>query len=283
MAWFAGAVAALLLTATGLVALAVYQAARPMRWMLDVSPRDFGIATEDVSFPGRDGIRLAGWWVPAREARGTVILCHGYPANRRDIHPFVPFLHRGGYNVLAFDFRRLGESGGDLCTIGAREPEDLHGAVAYAKFRADAPIGVLGISMGAAVCLMTAADNPDIRAVVADSPYVSLDVQAARRFGSNRVVGAFVNRLGRRIVGQPLADTSPLRAIPRLAPRPVLLIHGTADRLIPPSDSEAIFAAARGPVELWKADGSRHVQARADHTEEYERRVLAFFGHALSP
>ena len=283
MAWILGAVAALLVTAVGLLTLAVYQSVRPVRWGLAVSPGDFGIAYEDVTVPSRDGTKLAGWWVPAAGARGTVILCHGYPANRSDVNPLIPFLNRGGYNVLAFDFRRLGESEGDICTIGAREPEDLHGAVAYAQSRSHEAIGVLGISMGAAVSLMAAAANPDIRAVVADSAYRSLDVQVPRRFGSNRVAGAYASWLGRRILGCPLSDASPLRAMPTLAPRPVLLIHGTADRVIPPADSEALYAAATGPKDIWLAPDSHHVQAHADHPAEYERRVLAFFDGALQP
>jgi fermentation-respiration switch protein FrsA (DUF1100 family) len=214
-------------------------------------------------------------------ARGTIILCHGYPANRSDVSPLIPFLHRAGYNVLAFDFRRLGESEGEICTIGVREPEDLRGAVAYAKSRSPKSIGVLGMSMGAAVALMAAADEPDIRGVVADSPYRSLDVQVPRRFGSNRLAGAYAVWLGRRLVGCPLSAASPLRAVPRLAPRPVLFIHGDADRLIPPADSEVLYAAAKGPKDLWLAPGSRHVHAFADHPAEYERRVLAFFDRAL--
>ena len=78
-----------------------------------------------------------------------------------------------------------------------------------------------------------------------------------------------------------MAAASPLRAVPRIAPRPLLLIHGDADTLIPDADSKALFAAAGEPKDFWSAPGSSHVQAFRDHPDEYRRRVLAFFGTGL--
>jgi fermentation-respiration switch protein FrsA (DUF1100 family) len=183
--------------------------------------------------------------------------------------------------VLAFDFRRLGESGGTMTTIGLREPLDLYGAVSYAKSRSDKPLGVLGVSMGAATTIMEAADDPRVAAVVADSPFANLDAQVPRRFGSgpaSRLLGRYACWLGGCLIGESVSNASPLRAVPRIAPRPVLLIHGDADRVIPDADSRALFAAAGEPKSLWIAPGSGHIQAFNDHRVEYERRALAIFG-----
>jgi fermentation-respiration switch protein FrsA (DUF1100 family) len=279
--WAAAVVAGLAVLLLGMVTLVAYQSLRPPRWTLKVSPRDFGLAYEDVRFPSKDGTDLAGWWVPAKEARATVILCHGYPADRSDVNALIPFLHDAGYDVLAFDFRRLGESGGAMTTIGLREPMDLHGAVTYAKSRSGKPVGVLGVSMGAATALMEAAEDPRVAAVVADSPYASLDVQVPRRFGRGfaaRVAGRYACWLGGCLIGEPVAHASPLRPFPTISARPLLLIHGDADTPIPHSDTRALFAAAGEPKSLWISPGSRHIQAFNDHRAEYERRVLAFFG-----
>ena len=282
--WLAALLAGLLTLFLGAISLVVYKSLRPARSALTVSPRDFGLAHEDVRFPSEDGTELAGWWVPAKEARATVVLCHGYPSNRSDTHPMLPFLREAGYDVLAFDFRRLGESGGDMSTIGLREPRDLRGAVTYAKSRSDKPLAVLGISMGAATALMEAADDPRVAAVVADSPYAVLDVQVARRFGRGAVAGVagrYAGWLGGRLLGERTANASPLRAIPEIAPRPLLLIHGDADTLIPVEDSRALFAAAHEPKDLWIVPGSGHVQAFHDHPAEYAHRVLTFLTGAL--
>jgi uncharacterized protein len=89
-------------------------------------------------------------------------------------------------------------------------------------------------------------------------------------------VSAYGTWLGGRLAGMPLATASPLEAVERIAPRPLLLIHGDADHLIPPSDSQEIYDAAGEPKALWLAPGSRHVGAAGDHPEEYRRRVLEF-------
>jgi dipeptidyl aminopeptidase/acylaminoacyl peptidase len=191
----------------------------------------------------------------------------------------IPFLHRAGYEVLAFDFRRLGESGGDVSTIGLREPRDLLGAVDYAAKRSKKPIFALGESMGAAACIMAAAQDNRIKAVIADSPYTSLDVQTIRRFGGGPIgnlLGGYAAWLGERILNQRLREASPLKAARLLASRPLLLIHSVNDRIIPVHDSEAIFAAIHGPKELWLTQASGHVRSYAEFRAEYQRRVLGF-------
>jgi alpha-beta hydrolase superfamily lysophospholipase len=282
--WIGAALFALIVLLLAVVTLVVYHSLHPARWTLRVSPKDDGLEYEDVRFPSKDGINLAGWWVPAERHRATIVLCHGYPSNRADVLPAIPFLHEAGYDILAFDFRRLGESEGRMTTIGLREPLDLHGAVTFARSRRDKPIGVLGLSMGAATALMEAADDPRVEAVVADSPFANLAAQVPRRFGSGAaagLMGRYACWLGGCLIGERVGNASPLGAIPRIAPRPVLLIHGDADRVIPDADSRALYAAARQPKQLWIVPGAGHVEAFGVERAEYVRRVLAFFCGAL--
>ena len=275
------------LVAIGGVSLIVWQSLHPARFSSDANPRDGGIAFEDVTFPSRDGFALSGWWVPVSSPKGTVILCHGYPSDRRDMAPMIPYLHNAGYNVLAFDFRRLGKSGGAVSTLGLREPRDLIGAVDYAAARSHAPIAAMGWSMGAATSIMAAAEDKRIVAVIADSPYTSLHVQAARRFGSGplaKLCGAYAVWLGEIIVRERLSDASPLDSARRLGERPLFLIHSRNDRLIPMADSEMIYAAVNGPRELWVTEASGHVRSYGECTTEYQERVLRFLGaHVRKP
>lgn len=282
--WVVAIIAGLTAFIFGGVTLVVWQSLHPARFPLMSTPADEGIAYEDVTFPSRDGFPLSGWWVPASSPRGTVILCHGYPSDRRDMFPMIPFLHRAGYNLLAFDFRRLGESGGGLSTIGLREPRDLIGAVDYAAKRSDKPITAFGQSMGAATCIMASAIDPRIRAVVADSPYTSLDKQTVRRFGWGplaEMCGGYAIWLGQRILHERLADASPLIAVSRIAHHPLLLIHSENDRIIPVQDSRDIYAAANGPKELWVTEASGHVRSFGQFQAEYERRVLRFLASVV--
>lgn len=281
--WLLAVIAGLALFTLGGVSLVVWQSLHPARFTLRETPKDDGVAYEGVTFPSRDGFPLVGWWVPCAKPTGTIILCHGYPSDRRDVLPMIPFLHRAGYDVLAFDFRRLGESSGDMSTIGLREPRDLIGAVDYAAKRSKKPIFALGESMGAATCIMAAAQDDRIKGVIADSPYTSLDIQTVRRFGGGpigRVLGGYAAWLGERIVKQRLSDASPLASSRLLTSRPMLLIHSVNDRIIPVQDSKDIFAVIHGPKELWVTQASGHVRSYGEFKAEYQRRVLSFL-HAI--
>ncbi|HEY3415098.1 MAG TPA: alpha/beta fold hydrolase [Armatimonadota bacterium] len=284
LVWLQYAIAGFCSVTVGGVSLIVWQALHPARFAMSANPGDDGIAFEDVSFPSRDGFTLSGWWAPANTPVGTVILCHGYPADRRDVFPVIPFLHKAGFNVLAFDFRRLGKSGGGMSTIGLREPRDLEGAVDYAAKRSDRPITAMGWSMGAAACIMAAAADKRIVAVIADSPYTSLDVQTVRRFGGGpfgRLCGGYAAWLGEIILREHLSDASPLDSARRLGGRPLFLIHSRNDRLIPMRDSERIFAAVNGPRELWITGASGHIRSYGECTVEYRKRVLRFLHSAV--
>jgi len=91
---------------------------RPPRITSNASPADFGLRYEEVSFPTTDGLELKGWYIPNRgDQAKTVILLHGYPADKGDILPVLSFLS-AHYNLLLFDFRYLGQSQGRISTIG---------------------------------------------------------------------------------------------------------------------------------------------------------------------
>jgi fermentation-respiration switch protein FrsA (DUF1100 family) len=149
------------------------------------------------------------------------------------------------------------------------------------------PLGILGTSMGGAVALQAAAQSADIRAVVADSPYASLDRAVDQRFrcytGSAGavVIGTPVRWIGDRMLGASAARVAPLAKIGKISPRPVFLIYGDADRLILPQDSELLYKAARQPKQLWRIPGAGHIGGYDKAGPEYERRVSAFFQQAL--
>jgi len=99
--------------------------------------------------------------------------------------PHADFLHEAGYSVLLFDFRSSGESEGDAVTMGFHERGDVQGAVQYLKRRSDADgesLWVLGVSMGAATAIMTAAVTPELKAVVSESSFKSVDSAIASSF-----------------------------------------------------------------------------------------------------
>ena len=67
------------------------------------------------------------------------------------------------------------------------------------------------------------------------------------------------------------------RAIRRIAPRPLLMIHGSADTYIKPEMGRKLFGKAGKPKEFWLVDGAKHNQSITYAPEEYKKRILSFF------
>src|SRR5215468_370065 len=96
-----------------------------------------GIPVQEVHFAAADGVRLAGWLALASPAAPTLILVHGFKSDRASMLPWARFLYAAGYNVLLYDSRGCGQSEGWRIALGAREPEDVIGAVRYLQARPD--------------------------------------------------------------------------------------------------------------------------------------------------
>lgn len=243
---------------------------------------------ELVSFLVPETGQRVGWFIPG-ESQATIILLHGFGCRRQEMLDHAQVLHQAGYSTLLFDFYGQGDSDGDAVTLGFREQQDLHAAIDYLKSRDDVDssnIGVLGISMGASVAIMGAAQSPDIKAVIADSPFES--AQQAIEEGFTRVIGlpAFpFAPITLQIIEWRLG-VSPEQVVPReyvavISPRPLLIIHGLADTEVSPANSEILFALAGEPRELWLVPGIDHARGMQDRREEYSERIVGFFDRYL--
>jgi uncharacterized protein len=280
-------VLAVIVLLLGLGALAIaWFSTHPPRGPLRRSPSDFGAAYEDVEFPSRDGTPLSGWLIPAAEARGSLILSHGMSADRSEMLPWAEWLWKVGYTLLLFDFRALGRSGGDLCTMGLYEPEDVKGAVDYLEQRSEGPVGLLGFSMGGVAGIIAAAEDTRIRCVISHGAYADLDRAIAQRcrrhFGPlGPVVEWPARRIGIRWFPATSDAVSPLREIRRISPRPVLLLNGAHDPIVLPANAVDMHAAACETKELWILPHSRHGYPHAKDEAEYRQRVLTFLERAL--
>ena len=264
----------------------------PRMSALSVFPEHFGLPYERVSFPTQDGLELKGWFVPSRTGdTRTVLMCHGWGDNKGELLAETYFLNSaGGFNLFYFDHRSHGESGGEFTTIGCLEVLDFRAAMAYLRQHRPqclSRLGVFGLSMGAAVAAMAAHECREIKAVALESPFTDYR-QVVRRWSWNHLrVPYFPLMMAalwmlRRRVGRDDVDTySPVRFVSRLAPRPVLVIGGDADRLMSPDDVGELFAAVQEPKELWMVPGASHGKCREAAGAEYDRRLIDFYGKWL--
>ena len=231
------------------------------------TPDDFGLAYEDVTIES-DGLRLAGWWIPAGpgpNAATTTILVHGYSSNMSKVmRLWAPNLHDAGYSVLTLDLRNHGASPdtNGLVTYGVDEAKDVLAAVAYVRANA-AALGVdpdrivlYGGSMGAAAVLNAAGQHPPgVVAVVADSSFASFSFEAAIDGAAKGYPGLVVDWVVARmdrLASAPPTDSRPERALAGLQV-PVLLAHCTDDTNITPPNFKRLQERAPAGTVTWTA------------------------------
>ncbi len=286
--WKLAALAALA-AAGGLGAAVVWYSRRwiaPPRVLFDAPQEEH---VEAAAFETADGVPLVGWLLRGRPDRPALVLCHGYQRSMEEPFSLAVELRDRGFSVLLFDFRGCGRSGGRFTTIGDFEPQDVLAAVAWLRGRLGpaVPIGVHGISMGGAIAISAGALCPEVGAVVTDSAFAHLTGAVQHRFDSLRGVNLQMHKLtmrvAERMTGGRVARVRPVDLVDRIAPRPLLLIHGTDDGIVPYSHALELYAAAGEPKELWTLAGGTHAMARFEAPEEYVERVAAFFARALAP
>lgn len=240
----------------------------------------YAIPHEDVWMTSRDGTRLHGWFLKAQgEAKGTVVFLHGNAQNLTSHVLYVDWLPAAGYHVLIADYRGYGLSLGKPSRRGVYE--DARAMWDYARARPDVDpqkLILFGQSLGGANALALAGRQrlPGLRAVVADSAFSSYD-----RIGREKILQI-------PVLGYVLWPFSPLIVSPglspqpeRIAPVPLLLIHGDRDDVVPYRHSERLYAQARGPRFLWTLEGGGHTEAFARFRNQAVPRLLKFFDYAL--
>jgi uncharacterized protein len=241
---------------------------------------------EEIELRTDDGLRLTGWWLPRPGSKHVVVGLAGHRSPKADLLGIGSGMWRAGNNVLLFDWRSRGQSDIAQHSLAYYERRDAEAAVAYALERVPgARLGLIGYSMGASVALLLAAREPRVAAVVADSPFTGIAEViahgAARLRLPARLVVPVADALNGVRYGYRFGAVRPIEAIAALSPRPLLLIHGDADSLIPVAHAHALFATAREPKELWIVPGAEHCGGYFVDRRAYVARVAAFFSRHL--
>lgn len=211
-----------------------YFAIRPFKITSPITPRHYHTAYENISFKTKDNVLIRGWFIKNKQANAkTIILLHGYPADKGDLLRSTFFLHQY-YHLLYFDFRHLGESDGSYSTIGHNEILDLQAAIQYLQNRGIKDVGVWGFSLGGAVALMTAPTTPEIKAIVAEYSYARLDWMVDDYYQIpylKRILGELSRFWAWLFLSIDIKSNSPALSAAQLK-IPVLLIHSKTDRLV---------------------------------------------------
>lgn len=246
------------------------------------TPKDSGLSFEEIVFPSRDGTMLSGWFVPAvGEAQGTILHLHGNAENMTSHFGFVDWLPAAGFNLFVFDYRGYGKSAGRPDRVGVYE--DSCAALAYLRSRADIDptrLLLLGQSLGGAqaVTVVGKGERAGVRAVVVESSFYSYRSIVRDSIGKLPLLSFFKTPLSQVLISDEL---SPADYVSRIAPIPLLLIHGTEDEIIPFRHAELLLERAGEPKTLWRVEGGSHTSAFIAPDSPYRRQLVEFFMTAL--
>lgn len=240
-----------------------------------------------------DGVRLAGWYVPAASGIGpdgpTVVLSHGWNDSKSGMLEDVPFFH-DRYNLVLFDYRNHNQSADSQTTQGIHEQRDLSAVIDWLVATKDPEaIVIWGQSMGGHTAVNVVADDPRVDALILDSTHSRVAVPMANRIGIAGYpfgeVGYLAVALGAWMrTGVNILGDDPITAIDDLGFRPVLLIQPGHDDTIPLADAEALRdagLAAGVDVRLAVCVESGHGGPNEACPEDYPRWIDEFMDHVV--
>jgi len=230
---------------------------------------DHSHQAEPVSVTTTDGVHLRGLHIAGSRPGPAFVIGHGFTnstatgSTRTVLDRFAQF-----GSVVALDFRGHGRSAG-LASVGRDEVLDLDAAVLFARTHCYAPITSVGFSMGAAIALRHAGigdQRPDrVVAISSPSRWYIRDTRPMRRVQAllEHPLGPLFGRLIGVRLGPAWTDIplSPIEAVDKIAPIPLLLVHGTDDRYFSPAHVLSLRAASADHAQMWIEAGMGHAES----------------------
>ncbi|MBI2306869.1 MAG: alpha/beta fold hydrolase [Rhodocyclales bacterium] len=253
------ALAAALLATPALFHAALRRSLTPRRRSDGGEPEGVALPAQAIALPGANGKRLFAWYIPAAAGGGAApcaVLLHGWGGNAGDLLPLAVPLHAAGYSLLLLDARNHGRSDADSFASMPRFAEDLDCAIDWLRRQPacdPARLAVIGHSVGAAAALLAASRRSDIAAVVSIAAFAH-PASVMRRFLAARRIpfiplGWYALRYVERVIGHRFDAIAPEHTIRRVS-CPVLLVHGSEDRTVPPADAHHLAQCAGGRAQL---------------------------------
>ncbi|HRN77829.1 MAG TPA: alpha/beta fold hydrolase [Candidatus Dependentiae bacterium] len=259
-------------------------------------------------------IERSGILVRYKNAKATVLVCHGFMCDKHDAGLLRRLFPRGKYNVMTFDFRAHGENvAGQECTLGHDEAHDVIAAGKFLRNHPDLhnkPLFVYGFSMGAAASIEAQSRKKLFDAMVLDCPFDSSEkiLQRSldsitfsvfgykfelpcknyiRQYAFHPYVQSFVKALLKTVAQM---DTQNIQMnIPRFSPQesvknisvPCFFIHCRNDEKVPIEAGKSVFTGAAGPKKMWITNGRRHFDSYFYNPEGYTEKVRSFLNDVL--
>ena len=255
------------------------------------SPAALGLKSEEVRIETANARQLHAWLIRApQQEQGkpqpAVVVVHGWGGNAALMLPLARPLHEAGFAALFIDTRCHGASDDDRFTSLPRFAEDAEHAFAWLAAQPGIDpqrIALLGHSVGAGAVLFAASRTPQVAAVVSVAAFSHPVAMMRRLLAAKRLperpLGRYILDYVQKTIGHRFDDIAPLTTIARIR-RPVLLVHGEDDEVVPIVEARQIYAA-RGdtPVELMTIAGNHDsfadLEGHIDQLTDFLQRALA--------
>lgn len=276
----------------------IYPRVHPYQYTYDhereegkITEPDFSdLPKQEIRLRSPFGYELFGLYIPQKGATRTVVLAHGITWSLYGMVKYMWMFHRRGFNLLLYDHRNHGRSGGKNTTFGFYEKHDLKVMVdwAFEQLPEGGQVGTMGESLGAATALQEAALDPRLSFVVADCPFS--DFQALVKYRASQdypyLPGGLLEKIASLftmlLAGFRPADACPIRTIGQVK-APILFCHGQQDDYIPPQMSVDMHQAKKqGISRLYLAPNAKHAQALWNNQAEYDRVVGEFLDEVFA-
>jgi pimeloyl-ACP methyl ester carboxylesterase len=225
---------------------------------------------------------IRGWYLAPRNG-AAVVLVHGTSGNRLGTLTEARILAHAGYGVLLFDWPGSGESTGKTAW-GAGERAALRAALDFAEKQPGVlpgRIGVFGFSMGTLIAVQVAAVDTRVGALFVTGAFGDPDPPLAHQFQRWGPFSARGAVWGAHLGGMDLEGQRPKDIAHLIAPRPLFIVAGSDDDVIPPDNARALYDSALEPRTLWIVAGAHHGDYAEVGGSEYAERIISFFDRAL--
>ncbi len=230
-------------------------------------------------------LRLVADYIPAEQTtKKTVVLVHGFGSNKEAMGGYVAMFHKLGYNTLIPDTRGQGQSQGKVISYGYYESKDYLKWVdqVIAKQGQQSQVVLFGVSMGGATTMMTSGlkTPSQLKAYVEDCGYT--DAQEEITYQAKQMYNIpywplvpMTSTVARIKAGFHFKDANAVAAVKKNH-KPMLFIHGGADKFVPTRMVHQVYRADAGPKQLLIVPGAKHAAALSHSPAIYERTVKAF-------
>lgn len=272
------------------VHVAPYAIIQPQKINLSITPESLNLQSETLSIKVEDSIKLKGYWIESNtiETKGIMILIHGIGGCKEHFLGLAGNLANNGIASIVFDGRAHGESGGEYCTYGYYEKQDVSKIVDLIKQKNPIlPIGIWGNSLGGAIAIQALEHDKRIEFGIIESTFTELDQivydyqkKMCKGIGVRFITDAALQEAGKIANFNP-DEVKPIRSVANIQ-QPIFIAHGNHDENINYTYGKQLYDnTASKEKEFILVEGAGHFDVFAKGGKNYENKLMSFINKQL--